>query len=116
MYVGAGREAVSIDLDDLEGRCDSEQDLSDSDDDGYPPQKRRAILEFFNGCSEEEACGISGCTASKAGRIISCRPFDSWKDLVRFRAGITCGICFRNVLLIQGFQHMCCPYYSRNLA
>lgn len=73
---------MSIDSGDLGGQCASEQDLSDSDDDGYSPRRRRAILEFINGCSEEEAYGVPGCSASKARRIVSSRPFDSWKDLV----------------------------------
>ena len=76
-------EAVeAADLEELE-RNFEEEDCSGLDsDEGYSDKQKQSILEFLNNCTEEEACDMPGCSATKARRIVSLQPFDCWEDLV----------------------------------
>lgn len=61
---------------------DSEFDL-EGEDSSFDPGVQDQILQFFQEASVDELTLISGCSLKKAQKIISLRPFNAWKDLVR---------------------------------
>lgn len=75
------------DSDDSELDSDAE-DVSDEfdvdgEDDGFDPRVQEQILQFFQDASVDEMTLISGCSLKRAQKIISLRPFNTWKDVVR---------------------------------
>ena len=56
---------------------------SSSESDDYTITQKRLILEFLNGCSQEEMCNIPGCSLTKAKQLTDLRPFNNWTQLVR---------------------------------
>lgn len=68
---------------DLDGELDSISDELDSDDEdliAVPLQDQ--IIQFLQEASLDELALISGCSVKKAQKIISLRPFNTWKDVV----------------------------------
>lgn len=55
----------------------------DGEDDGFDPRVQEQILQFFQDASVDEMTLISGCSLKRAQKIISLRPFNTWKDVVR---------------------------------
>ncbi|XP_076126543.1 SWI/SNF-related matrix-associated actin-dependent regulator of chromatin subfamily A containing DEAD/H box 1A [Alosa pseudoharengus] len=62
-----------------------EDDLTDeyNSDDEAPvnSEQQQDILKFFQEAAAHELTLISGCSAKRANKIISLRPFNVWKDL-----------------------------------
>ncbi|KAG7332383.1 hypothetical protein KOW79_004217 [Hemibagrus wyckioides] len=59
---------------------DSEFDL-EGEDSSFDPGVQEQILQFFQEASVDELTLISGCSLKKAQKIISLRPFNTWKDV-----------------------------------
>ena len=75
-------EPQIVDLEELEKNYSENSSDYDSEDD-YSPRQKEAILNLLNSCTEEEVCGVPGCSITKARLIVSYRPFESWDNLVR---------------------------------
>lgn len=72
----------TADMEELERNFEEEDGSGLESDEGYSDKQKRSILEFLNSCTEEEACDMPGCSATKASRIVSLQPFECWEDLV----------------------------------
>ena len=60
-------------------------DDDDSDDDefsGMGKKRKSSLLSFFEMATCQELEAIHGCSAKKAAKLISLRPFVNWNDLV----------------------------------
>ncbi|KAA0713944.1 SMARCAD1A [Triplophysa tibetana] len=67
---------------DLDGEIDSISDELDSDDeDSIAVPLQDQIIQFLQEASLDELALISGCSVKKAQKIISLRPFNTWKDV-----------------------------------
>lgn len=81
------------DLDDISGSEGEEEDLGDEldsisdeldsdDEDSIAGTLQDQILQFLQEASLDELALISRCSVKKAQKIISLRPFNTWKDVV----------------------------------
>lgn len=68
---------------DSETEAVSDEIDSEVEDDGFEPRVQEQILQFFQEASVDELSLIAGCSLKKAQKIISLRPFTTWKDVVR---------------------------------
>lgn len=66
---------------DSEVESDSEDGYSECA--AYSTANKNQILQFLQDASLDELALISGCSLKKAQMIISLRPFNVWKDVVR---------------------------------
>lgn len=58
-------------------------DLDSEDEDSISGNLQDKIIQFLQEASLDELSLISGCSIKKAQKIISLRPFNTWKDVVR---------------------------------
>nr|XP_055024873.1 SWI/SNF-related matrix-associated actin-dependent regulator of chromatin subfamily A containing DEAD/H box 1A isoform X1 [Misgurnus anguillicaudatus] len=66
----------------LDSEVDSaSDDLESDDEDDIAPHLQDQIIQFLQEASLDELVLISLCSVKKAQRIISLRPFNSWKDV-----------------------------------
>lgn len=92
--VGSGDDTLTEEDDDC--LTDDEEDYSD--------QKKKAIMVFLNGSSQEELCDIPGCSKTKAKLLVKHLPFDKWEDLVKRRSvsvSHTPRLCFCDLLQVE---------------
>ena len=59
-----------------------DENCSDSGEEDYTLREQTAVLEFMNGCGEEDLCDIPGCSLTKAKALEELRPFKDWSMLV----------------------------------
>lgn len=73
----------------LDSEVDSISDdlESDDDEDNISPHLQDEIIQFLQEASLDELALISLCSVKKAQKIISLRPFNSWKDVVCMLVG-----------------------------
>lgn len=60
----------------------SGEDSSDTDEEDYSLREKKSVLDFLNGCGQEELCDIPGCTITKAKMLTPLLPFKNWETLV----------------------------------
>lgn len=77
--VSASEDEEKIDSD-VESISD---DLDSEDEDSISGNLQDKIIQFLQEASLDELALISGCSIKKAQKIISLRPFNTWKDVVR---------------------------------
>lgn len=75
----ASEEEEEIDSD-VESISD---DMDSEDEDSISTNLQDKIIQFLQEASLDELALISGCSIKKAQKIISLRPFNTWKDVVR---------------------------------
>ncbi|KAB5567498.1 hypothetical protein PHYPO_G00233460 [Pangasianodon hypophthalmus] len=66
---------------DSEAEDGSDEFDLEGEDDSFDPGVQKQILQFFQEASMDELTLISGCSLKKAQKIISLRPFNTWKDV-----------------------------------
>uniref|UniRef100_A0A671Q122 DNA helicase n=1 Tax=Sinocyclocheilus anshuiensis TaxID=1608454 RepID=A0A671Q122_9TELE len=76
-YVSASEDEEEIDSD-VESISD---DLDSEDEDSISGNLKDKIIQFLQEASLDELALISGCSIKKAQKIISLRPFNTWKDV-----------------------------------
>uniref|UniRef100_A0A673GB20 DNA helicase n=1 Tax=Sinocyclocheilus rhinocerous TaxID=307959 RepID=A0A673GB20_9TELE len=76
-YVSASEDEEEIDSD-VESISD---DLDSEDEDSISGNLQDKIIQFLQEASLDELALISGCSIKKAQKIISLRPFNTWKDV-----------------------------------
>ncbi len=77
--VSASEDEEEIDSD-VESISD---DLDSEGEDSISGNLQDKIIQFLQEASLDELALISGCSIKKAQKIISLRPFSTWKDVVR---------------------------------
>ena len=70
---------------DLEAMENEMESFSSSEDEDYTAKEKDKILEFLNGCEQEEMCDIPNCSLARARTLVSLRPFEDWSVLVRVK-------------------------------
>ncbi|XP_016116700.1 SWI/SNF-related matrix-associated actin-dependent regulator of chromatin subfamily A containing DEAD/H box 1A-like, partial [Sinocyclocheilus grahami] len=70
-------EEIDSDVESISDNLDSE------DEDSISGNLQDKIIQFLQEASLDELALISGCSIKKAQKIISLRPFKTWKDVVR---------------------------------
>lgn len=55
---------------------------SDSDSEDYSIQQKTAVLEFLNGCGQQDLAHIPGCSSHKAKMLTEIGPFEDWPTMV----------------------------------
>ncbi|XP_067269714.1 SWI/SNF-related matrix-associated actin-dependent regulator of chromatin subfamily A containing DEAD/H box 1A isoform X2 [Pseudorasbora parva] len=74
--------SASEDEDEIDSDVESISDDLDSDDEGSVfGRLQDKIIQFLQEASLDELALISGCSIKKAQKIISLRPFNTWKDV-----------------------------------
>lgn len=74
--------SASEDEDEIDSDVDSMSDDQDSEDeDSISGTLQDKIIQFLQDASLDELALISGCSIKKAQKIISLRPFNTWKDV-----------------------------------
>lgn len=74
--------SASEDEDEIDSDVDSMSDDQDSEDeDSISGSLQDQIIQFLQDASLDELALISGCSIKKAQKIISLRPFNTWKDV-----------------------------------
>lgn len=74
----------SEDEDEIDSDVESiSDDLDSEDEDSVSSSLQDKIIQFLQEASLDELALISGCSIKKAQKIISLRPFNTWKDVVR---------------------------------
>lgn len=68
---------------DSEVEDESDEFDVEGEDNSFDSRVQEQILNFFQESSVDELSLISGCSLKKAQKIISLRPFNTWKDVVR---------------------------------
>uniref|UniRef100_A0A671LGG2 DNA helicase n=1 Tax=Sinocyclocheilus anshuiensis TaxID=1608454 RepID=A0A671LGG2_9TELE len=81
--VSASEDEEEIDSD-VESISD---DLDSEDEDSISGNLQDKIIQFLQEASLDELALISGCSIKKAQKIISLRPFNTWKDKEQFFKG-----------------------------
>lgn len=76
--------SASEDEDEIDSDVESvSDDLDSEDEDSVSSSLQDKIIQFLQEASLDELALISGCSIKKAQKIISLRPFNTWKDVVR---------------------------------
>lgn len=76
--------SASEDEDEIDSDVESiSDDLDSEEEDSVSDSLQDKIIKFLQEASLDELALISGCSIKKAQKIISLRPFNTWKDVVR---------------------------------
>lgn len=81
--------STSEDEDEIDSDVESISDDPDSEyEDSVSDSLQDKIIKFLQEASLDELALISGCSIKKAQKIISLRPFNTWKDVVRIECAL----------------------------
>uniref|UniRef100_A0A672LMC0 SWI/SNF-related matrix-associated actin-dependent regulator of chromatin subfamily A containing DEAD/H box 1 n=1 Tax=Sinocyclocheilus grahami TaxID=75366 RepID=A0A672LMC0_SINGR len=104
-------EEIDSDVESISDNLDSE------DEDSISGNLQDKIIQFLQEASLDELALISGCSIKKAQKIISLRPFKTWKDIFLFSPLFWgCTLIFEITCSLFLFTTILDPFYSILLA